>query len=127
VLCSALFCSAVLCCDVSWQQDVDEPANCFQVSGCDAHFLTPAGDSYLNLTCIDCDVIPQMSHLSILWQIPQFVLIGISEILSSITALEFFYSQAPTCMRSVSQVYWYTLVHIYTVFEVAWWAVSLKQ
>lgn len=44
-----------------------------------------------------------MSHLSVFWQIFQFSLIGVSEILASITSLEFFYSQAPTVMRSVAQ------------------------
>lgn len=55
------------------------------------------------MTCISCDNIPQMSNISVFWQIFQFVLIGISEIMASITSLEFFYSQAPTVMRSVTQ------------------------
>lgn len=46
-------------------------------------------------------------------QIPQFILVGTSEILAYATALEFFYSEAPTSMRSVSQViYAYTFVWI---------------
>lgn len=35
-------------------------------------------------------------------QIPQFILIGASEILSSVTSLEFFYAEAPHTMRGVS-------------------------
>ena len=60
-------------------------------------------DALLSLDCISCDDIPQASSISVLWQIPQFSLIGISEILASITSIEFFYSQAPTALRSSSQ------------------------
>jgi hypothetical protein len=91
--------------------DVDsKPANCYTT--CSSYYESN-NVQYLNLTCIDCDNIPQMSHMSVFWQVArtlhcfvfsssrflfvsqifQFFLIGTAEILASVTALEFFYSQ----------------------------------
>eukprot|EP00462_Mataza_sp_D1_P018959 CAMPEP_0175132628 /NCGR_PEP_ID=MMETSP0087-20121206/7173_1 /TAXON_ID=136419 /ORGANISM="Unknown Unknown, Strain D1" /LENGTH=505 /DNA_ID=CAMNT_0016414989 /DNA_START=189 /DNA_END=1706 /DNA_ORIENTATION=- len=44
---------------------------------------------------------PQAVDVSVLWQIPQFTLIGASEVLSSVTAIHFFYSESPDKMKSV--------------------------
>lgn len=79
---------------------VSQPAYCSQTC---STMVVQNGQSLLSLSCISCDDIPQMSSISVFWQIPQFMLIGISEILASITSLEFFYSQSPTAMRSVVQ------------------------
>jgi solute carrier family 15 (peptide/histidine transporter), member 3/4 len=39
--------------------------------------------------------------LSIFWQIPQYFLVGLSEVFTFIGALEFFYDQSPDAMRSL--------------------------
>jgi len=44
-----------------------------------------------------------MNNLSIWWQAPQFILIGVAEILISISSYELFYSEVPNNMRSVCQ------------------------
>jgi len=55
-----------------------------------------------NSVCSDADEnIPQMVDLSIFWQSPQFFFLGVSEVLASITALNFFYSEAPKSMKSI--------------------------
>ena len=44
--------------------------------------------------------VPQAAELSIFWQVPIFIGMGISEILTSIPAMDFFYSEAPGPMKS---------------------------
>ncbi|KAJ3679711.1 hypothetical protein LUZ60_017722 [Juncus effusus] len=43
--------------------------------------------------------------LSILWQIPQYVLIGAAEVFTLIGKLEFFYDQSPDAMRSLCSAF----------------------
>ena len=50
----------------------------------------------------NCDSV-DMSEMSVWWQTPQYVLVGISEILIAIAGMDLFYSQAPDSMRSVCQ------------------------
>lgn len=105
--------------------DVDsQPANCHQTC---SDYYQLSNVTYLNLTCIDCDNIPQMSHLSVFWQVSissrdvmcliidsmtqifQFVVIGMSEILASITSLEFFYSQVSASSLAILS---FPLIHV---------------
>jgi POT family proton-dependent oligopeptide transporter len=45
-------------------------------------------------------------RLSVLWQIVPYVVLTVSEILVSVTGLEFAYTQAPRTMKSVIQSFW---------------------
>ncbi|TDH66052.1 hypothetical protein CCR75_007128 [Bremia lactucae] len=44
-----------------------------------------------------------MSSINVWWQTPQYVLVGVAEILTSISAYDLFYSEVPESMRSVCQ------------------------
>lgn len=44
--------------------------------------------------------------LSILWQIPQYLIMTAGEVMFSVTGLAFSYSQAPESMKSVIQALW---------------------
>ncbi|ETO23716.1 hypothetical protein RFI_13462, partial [Reticulomyxa filosa] len=68
----------------------------------------------VNDTSSECDSgggIP-VSKISIFSQIPQFFLIGASEVLANTTALEFFFSQSPVKMRSVMTSFYMLTVGI---------------
>lgn len=52
---------------------------------------------HANKDCLHCD---NSSSLSIFWQIPQYVLIGASEVFMYVGQLEFFNSQAPDGLKS---------------------------
>ena len=47
---------------------------------------------------------PNTIHM--LWQLPQYVIITVSEVMFSVTGVEFAYSQAPASMKSVVQAAW---------------------
>ena len=46
------------------------------------------------------------NSIHILWQFPQYFVITASEVMFSVTGLEFSYSQAPASMKSVVQAAW---------------------
>ena len=48
----------------------------------------------------------QPNSIHILWQFPQYFIITASEVMFSVTGLEFSYSQAPASMKSVMQAAW---------------------
>ena len=58
-------------------------------------------DSAILDTKSDCDKDIHISSLSILWQIPQYFLVGLSESFASITSNEFFAGQAPKSLKSI--------------------------
>lgn len=70
--------------------------------------LTIWGDNemHMNVSNQNLVTIVPPNSVSILLQIPQYVVVTAAEILFSITGLEFSYSQAPQSMKSVIQAVW---------------------
>ena len=97
----------------STSSHISKPTSCSHVpingSCANYRFYSTPGTSLRNGTAsgscllISCQPLPQVSAMSVMWQIPQFFLIGGSEVLSSIASLEFFYSQASRRNRGLVQ------------------------
>ncbi|XP_026250363.1 solute carrier family 15 member 2 isoform X1 [Urocitellus parryii] len=52
------------------------------------------------------------NKMSIAWQLPQYILVTVAEVMFSVTGLEFSYSQAPSSMKSVLQAAWLLTVAV---------------
>ena len=50
--------------------------------------------------------------VSVGWQVPQYVLITVAEVMISVTALEFAYTQAPRRMKSTLMGFWYLSISL---------------
>ncbi|EQC36958.1 hypothetical protein SDRG_05782 [Saprolegnia diclina VS20] len=57
----------------------------------------------LSSNCADASERLPMSAISVWWQTPQYLLVGVAEILVSIPSYDLFYSEVPESMRSVCQ------------------------
>ena len=56
------------------------------------------------------DIKPNTFHMA--WQIPQYFLMTVGEVVFSVTGLEFSYSQAPSNMKAVLQAGWLLTVAV---------------
>ena len=60
-------------------------------------------------------------RISLLWQLPQWLVFSVGEVLTSVTALEFAYTEAPESMKSaVSALFLMTSACAALVLSLAW-------
>lgn len=61
-------------------------------------YSTGPNFSYIIKPCSTCQ---QYNNISLAWQVPSYIFMGISEIFGSITGLEYAFTQAPSSMKSI--------------------------
>lgn len=62
--------------------------------------------------------VTKANSLSMLWQLPQYVIMTLGEVMFSVTGLAFSYAQAPTSMKSVLQACWLLTVAFGNVIDI---------
>ncbi|VDK72968.1 unnamed protein product, partial [Onchocerca ochengi] len=97
------------------------PGNC-SVSDCPYNYslYAEAGGAhvvYITEDIINLYTVVRPNTVNILWQLPQFFVITVGEVLFSVTGLEFSYSQASPNMKSVLQAIWLMTVFLGNVID----------
>ncbi|OZC12612.1 hypothetical protein X798_00243 [Onchocerca flexuosa] len=97
------------------------PGNC-SVSDCPYNYsiYAEAGGAhvvYITEDVINLYAVVRPNTVNILWQLPQFFVITVGEVLFSVTGLEFSYSQASPNMKSVLQAIWLMTVFLGNVID----------
>lgn len=75
-----------------------------------SHILNLAEDSVSSSKSVITTTVVRPNSINMLWQLPQFFVITVGEVLFSVTGLEFSYSQAAPTMKSVLQVIFISLI-----------------
>ncbi|KAK5986030.1 Peptide transporter family 1 like [Trichostrongylus colubriformis] len=76
-----------------------------QMGGVYAMVITGTDSTYETLATTVHTIAPE-NRVSILWQIPQYFVITVAEILFSVSGLEFAYQEASVQMKAVVQAIW---------------------
>jgi len=84
----------------------DKPMGSFKADQGGVYSLLVAKDPKTAIDRTHSFVLTEPNSIHILWLIPQYFVITASEIMISVTGLEFSYSQAPDSMKSVVQAAW---------------------
>jgi hypothetical protein len=84
----------------------DEHLGDFTADQGGVYSLVVAKNPETNILGLTTFVLTDPNSIHILWLIPQYFVITASEIMISVTGLEFSYSQAPDSMKSVVQAAW---------------------
>uniref|UniRef100_A0A0R3RHS3 Solute carrier family 15 member 2 n=1 Tax=Elaeophora elaphi TaxID=1147741 RepID=A0A0R3RHS3_9BILA len=97
------------------------PGNC-TVTDCPYNYTiyAEAGGAhvvYIAKNIISVYTVVRPNTVNILWQLPQFFVITVGEVLFSVTGLEFSYSQATPNMKSVLQAVWLMTVFLGNVID----------
>jgi POT family proton-dependent oligopeptide transporter len=81
-------------------------------------FLFTVG-SFVSAALVELFVVRNDGTVHVAWQLPQYILLCIGEVLVSVTSLELAYSQAPSSMKSFMQSYYLLTVSVGNIIVVA--------
>lgn len=81
--------------------------------------------TYHNQLSVHTDIRP--NTISMLWILPQYFIVTISELMVSITGLEFAYTQAPPSLKSVITSFWLMTVSVGNMFIVLFDLVNVSK